>query len=58
MIAHSKQQAAKLYGRDKQQAQIATQTLEERLARCKSATFEVELAVREYESSSAFIGNF
>ncbi|MCE2573232.1 primosomal replication protein PriC [Motilimonas eburnea] len=58
MIAHSKQQAAQLYGNDKRQAQIATQTLEERLARCKSATFEVELAVREFEGSSAFIGNF
>ncbi|MFO6421989.1 primosomal replication protein PriC [Motilimonas sp. KMU-193] len=58
MIAHSKQQAAQLYGNDKRQAQIATQTLEERLARCKSATFEVELAVREFEGSNAFIGNF
>ncbi|MCE0556369.1 MULTISPECIES: primosomal replication protein PriC [unclassified Motilimonas] len=58
MLAHSKQQGARLIGAEKRSAQQATKTLEERLERCKTATFAVELAIREFESSSAFIGNF
>ena len=58
MLVHSKQQVARLSGVERSNAIKATKTLEERLDRCKSATFAVELAVREFESSSAFIGNF